>query len=88
MLHDRFYSHWTQPTSIVTSDQKFVTTVKIRIEKDGRIANVSLANPSGNAVMDDSVMFAARRVAQVDPLPGALGDSYEIKINFELNQQQ
>ncbi len=88
MIHDRFYSRWEQPTSIISSDQKFVATVKIRIEKDGRISNVSLANSSGNVVMDESVMAAAHRVTQIDPLPAGLGgDSYEVKINFELSQQ-
>ena len=89
MLHDRFYSRWDQPTSIVTSTSKFSAIVKIRIEKDGTISDVSLASSSGNDVMDQSVMEAARRVTQVDPLPQGLGDGgpYEVKINFELSQQ-
>lgn len=89
MLHDRFYSRWDQPTSIVTSDAKFSATVKIRIEKDGTISDVSLAQSSGNDVMDQSVMEAARKVTQVDPLPEGLGagGAYEVKIAFELSQQ-
>jgi TonB family protein len=89
MLHDRFYSRWTQPTSIVTATSKFSAVVKIRIEKDGTISDVSLAQSSGNDVMDQSVMEAARQVTQVDPLPQGLGDggAYEINIVFELSQQ-
>ena len=88
MIHDRFYAHWEQPTSIVSSDQKFATTVKVRIEKSGRVSDVSLANPSGNVVMDESVMDAARKVTQIDPLPTGLGgEFYEVKIQFELSQQ-
>jgi len=89
MLHDRFYSRWDQPTSIVTPTSKFSALVKIRIEKDGTISDVSLAQSSGNDLMDQSVMEAARKVTQVDPLPQGLGDghAYEIKINFELSQQ-
>jgi len=89
MLHDRFYSRWEQPTSIVTSTSKFSAIVKIRIEKDGTISDVSLDQSSGNDVMDQSVMEAARRVTQVDPLPAGLGDggAYEVKIDFELSQQ-
>ena len=88
MLRDRFTARWNQPTSIVRSDQKFVTRVKIKIEKDGRISNVELANSSGNVIMDESVMATARRVTQVDPRPAGLGDSsYEVNIDFELNQQ-
>ena len=88
MIHDRFYARWEQPTSIMSSSQRFVSTVKIRITKSGKISDVSLANPSGNMVMDESVMAAARRVSQIDPLPAGLGgDFYEVKINFELSQQ-
>jgi TonB family protein len=89
MLHDKFYDHWDQPTSIVTATSKFSTIVKIRIEKDGTISDVSLDTSSGNDVMDQSVMEAARRVTQVDPLPAGLGDggAYEVKIDFELSQQ-
>jgi TonB family protein len=89
MLHDRFYSRWDQPTSIVTATSSFSAIVKIRIEKDGTISDVSLAQSSGNDVMDQSVMEAARKVTQVDPLPEGLGEggAYEVKINFELSQQ-
>ncbi|HEX4086046.1 MAG TPA: energy transducer TonB, partial [Chthoniobacteraceae bacterium] len=89
MLHDRFYSRWDQPTNIVSATTKYSTIVKIKIEKDGAISDVSLAQSSGNDQMDQSVMEAARRVTQVDPLPQGLGDdgSYEVKIEFELSQQ-
>jgi len=88
LLYKKFYDGWTQPTSIVTSTSSFSTLVKIRIEKDGTISDVSLAQSSGNDVMDQSVMEAARRVTHVDPLPEGLGDggAYEVKINFELSQ--
>lgn len=89
MIHDRFYGRWDQPTSIITSDQKFVTTVRIKIEKDGRISNVSLAKSSGNVVMDESVMAAAQRVSQIEALPAGLGnESLELNMNFELNQNK
>lgn len=87
MIHDRFYSRWAQPTSIVRSDTEFISSVKITIDRDGRITDVTLARPSGNVVMDESVMAAARSVTQIDPLPRGLGgDTYTININFKLNQ--
>jgi TonB family protein len=89
MIHDRFHSRWIQPASVIQRDQKFVTTVKVRIEKDGRISNVTLARSSGNSVMDDSVLTAAKSVAQIDPLPASITTvPYEININFELTQDQ
>lgn len=85
MLHDRFYSEWVQPTSVVHS-AKISVLLRIRIQKDGRISDYSIAKSSGNPVVDDSVTAAAARVRQVDPLPSGLGDDYyDVKINFELN---
>jgi TonB family protein len=85
MLHDRFYSEWVQPTSVVHS-AKISVLLRIRIQKDGRISDYSVAKSSGNPVVDDSVTAAAARVKQVDPLPSGLGDDYyDVNINFELN---
>jgi TonB family protein len=85
MLHDRFYSEWVQPTSVVHSARLSVL-LRIRIQKDGRISEYSIAKSSGNPVVDDSVKAAAARVKQVDPLPSGVGDDYyDVNINFELN---
>jgi TonB family protein len=90
MLHDRFYSEWVQPTSIPSTGAKNSVLVKIRIEKDGRVSNFEIVRPSGNEALDDSVNAVAKRVTQVDSLPGGLGtgDHYDVKINFELNSDQ
>jgi len=89
MLDDRFTNRWQQPLSIVRSTQDFVTTLKIRINKDGTIAAREIANSSGNPIMDESVLEAARKVVAVDPLPAGLGgDSFEVNINFKLDQGQ
>jgi TonB family protein len=87
MLHDRFYSAWIQPTTNVSSDSKFSTLVKVRIEKDGHVSNFEIIKPSGNVVVNESVRVVAKQVTQVDPLPAGLikGDHYDVKINFELN---
>ena len=84
MLHDRFYSEWVQPTSVVHTAPLSVL-LRIRIDRDGRISNYEIAKSSGNPVVDDSVTEAAARVKQVDPLPKGLGgDYYDVNINFEL----
>lgn len=90
MLHDRFFSQWTQPTSVVRSGVKMSTLVKLRIEKDGRVSRFTILRPSGNVVVDESVAAVAKRVTQVEPLPSGLGDAgfYEVNINFELNSEQ
>jgi TonB family protein len=88
MLHDRFHTRWQQPTSIVRSDQDFVTTLKIRIAKDGSISGREIVTTSGNQLMDASVLAAAEQVAMVEPLPAGLGtgEAFEIKINFKLDR--
>src|ERR1043166_9732353 len=90
MLHDRFYSAWTQPTTTVASGAKISTLVKVRIEKDGRVSKFEIIKPSENVVVNESVAAIAKRVTEVDPPPAGLGDGnhYDVKINFELNTNQ
>jgi TonB family protein len=87
MLHDRFYSEWTQPTTTVASAAKMSTVVRVRIEKDGRVSSFDIVRPSGNVMVDESVTDIGKHVTHVDPLPAALraNGHYDVKINFELN---
>jgi len=87
MLHDRFYSEWVQPTTVIPSSAKLAVLVKLRIEKDGRVSSFEILKPSNNVIIDESVAAVAKRVTQVDPLPAGLvkGDHYDVRINFELN---
>jgi hypothetical protein len=87
LIHDRFYSQWEQPTSIPTEHRHdFTSTLKITIQRDGTISNFSIAHPSGNPVMDQSVLEAARKVIKIAPIPEKMGSAsgYTININFEL----
>jgi hypothetical protein len=90
MLHDRFYSAWTQPTTTVASGAKISTLVKVRIEKDGHVSKFEIIKPSENVVVNESVAAIAKRVTEVDSPPTSLaqGDHYDVKINFELNTNQ
>jgi len=90
MLHDRFFSEWTQPTTSVPAGARMSALVRIRIERDGRISKFNIIRPSGNVVIDESVAEVAKRVKRVDPLPGGLGNGsfHEVNINFELNPTQ
>jgi len=87
LIHDRFYSQWEQPTSIPAEHKhEFASVLKITIERDGTISAFSLAKPSGNPIMDGSVLEAARKVLKIAPVPEGMGTSsgYTISINFEV----
>ena len=88
MLRDRFYARWDQPLSLLQGGQQYVTLVKIKIDRGGNVSAVSIAKPSGNSTMDDSVMNALQRITQVDPPPTGLGGAagYEVNIEFNLVQ--
>src|SRR6266480_2386746 len=90
MLHDRFYSAWIQPTTSVPSGSKISTLVKVRIEKDGRVSKFEIIKASANLVVNESVATIAKRVTEVDAPPTGLikGDHYDVKITFELNNEQ
>ncbi|MGI9088566.1 MAG: TonB family protein [Chthoniobacterales bacterium] len=88
MLHDRFFSAWVQPKSVLVTGATMSALVRLRIEPDGRVSEFALVRPSGNVVVDESVASVAKRVPRVDPLPKGLADgAYEVQINFELNPQ-
>lgn len=88
MIHDRFHSRWDQPTTLARGGQDIVTTLKIRISKDGAIQSREIVHSSGDNTMDQSVMTAAERVLEIDPLPAGLGNGefFEINIAFKLDQ--
>jgi outer membrane biosynthesis protein TonB len=84
-VHDRMYEAWDQPGQAKSLDKKLVTTLILHVARDGRIEGVRLDRPSGNKLMDDSVMSAAHSVPRLDPLPEGLGGDFaEISVNFRL----
>jgi len=87
MLHDRFYARWDQPRVEGQNGQEYKTFLSIKISRIGRVLGVSLAKTSGNKIVDDSVLFAAQRISQVDPLPRGLGDANgcEVRMEFKLS---
>lgn len=86
ILHNRFYGAWSQPTTSVPAGSTFAATVRLRIEKDGRVSSFRVVRSSGNVIVDESIAAIANRVTQVDPPPEALvAIPYEVSIRFELN---
>ena len=85
MIQTRFRSEWD--SHALKGGES--PTVRIRVEKDGRISKFSLSHPSGNAEIDDSVMAAAARVKQIEAPPPSLTKGkgyYEVGVRFELTE--
>ncbi|HYR58021.1 MAG TPA: TonB family protein [Chthoniobacteraceae bacterium] len=86
MLKDRFTSRWDQPTNIERNGSDVTATLKVRISKDGVISNREIVQSSGFPQMDESVLRAAEKVVQTDPLPAGLGNGefFEVNVQFKL----
>jgi TonB family protein len=79
------YEAWDQPGQSAEIDKKLVTTVLLRVARNGRIEGVQVEHASGNQIMDASVLAAVHSVPRLDPLPEGLGGDFaEISVNFRL----
>jgi TonB family protein len=83
-VHDKMYEAWEQPGEPMRKN--LVATVLIRVALDGSITNVELRNSSGNKLMDDSALAAARKVHLLEPPPDGLvkGGSANITVDFQV----
>ena len=80
------YEAWQQPSSLI-GKKGLVTTVEIRVQRDGQITAKKIAAPSGNTQMDNSVLRALEAVTRLPELPAGLGGLYkDITIDFELTE--
>ena len=83
-VHDVLYEAWEQPGSAL--DKRLITTIHLRIARDGSIADASVKIGSGNKLMDDSVLAAVRKVPRLEPPPAILvhGEYAVIPVNFSV----
>jgi len=89
MIHDRFHARWEQPTTVDHSGAEVVTLLLLRIDKEGNVIGREIQKSSGFPQMDESVLTAADKVRQIDPLPAGLGTNgvFEVSMKFRLDQQ-
>jgi TonB family protein len=83
-VHDRMYEAWEKPNELL--DKNLRATVLLEIAADGTINEVRLKRSSGNKVMDETAMAAARRVPRLNPPPSSLlkGAEAPVTVDFEL----
>src|ERR1041384_6459649 len=69
-VHDQMYEAWEQPGDGVS--RKLMAPVMLRGARDGTLTDVEWKRSSGNKLMDDSAVAAARSVQRLEPPPDAL----------------
>jgi len=84
LVRERMYQAWAQPSELAGS-AGLRAEVEIRVERSGTITRRRMVRPSGNTVMDQSVMRAVESVSTLKELPPGYGGAYkDITIEFEL----
>ena len=62
-----------------------MTRVRLVIARNGSVLQASVVGRSGNGMMDNSALTAARSVTKLNPLPAGLGGTTaSITVDFEL----
>jgi periplasmic protein TonB len=83
-VHERMYAVWQQPTQLKNLPG-LRTEIAITVAPDGRITARRKTRPSGNDLMDDSVMKAVNAVKALRALPAGHRDPVDITITFEIS---
>ena len=85
LVRQTMYEAWNQPSGLSAS-AGLTADVTIRVMQDGTVTQRQMSRPSGNKLMDDSVMAAVESVRSLRALPPGFGGSYkDITIQFELS---
>ena len=81
-VSDVLHEAWEQPGTVNAKD--LVTTIKLKIGRDGSIVEATVKLGSGNKLRDDSVLAAVRKVPRLDPPPDVLvrGEFAVIGVDF------
>jgi TonB family protein len=82
ILSNRFQAAWNQPTSEMALGKTLKVTVKLKVEADGTVTEFMIAEGSGNAVVDDSVREAGKKITKLPPPPN--GQAFSAPVRFEL----
>lgn len=86
LVRTAMYKAWHQPGAL-SGKKGLVTTVLIRVRRNGKIVQRKMIMSSGNTLMDTSVMDAVESVKRLQDLPPGFGNAYkDITIDFELSE--
>jgi TolA protein len=82
ILTNRFQAAWNQPTSEMALGKMLNVTVRLKVEPDGTVTEFDIVEGSGNAVVDDSVREAGKKITKLPPPPN--GQAFSAPVRFEL----
>ena len=82
VLTNRFQAAWNQPTGEMALGKMLAVTVKLKVEPDGTVTEFDIVEGSGNAVVDDSVREAGKKITKLPPPPN--GQAFSAPVRFEL----
>ena len=86
LIKRAFNDAWVQPSYDEVGGT--TATIEVRLQRNGAIFGVRMVKPSGNNVLDTSVMQAATTVKRVDNLTPAFLAKYEdVTIDFKVEPQ-
>lgn len=84
MVRDAMYAAWIQPSAVARG---LKAEASIRVMRNGAVTQRRLTRPSGNKLMDDSVMQALNSVTLLRPLPAEVREPYlDITIEFVVGE--
>jgi len=84
-LEEAVRDAWVLPESVARDAGKLVVTLRIVIEKDGRVSDSRIERSSGNVYFDESVRRAIRKASPLPVPPEQLRggeDHYEVGFRF------
>jgi TonB family protein len=82
ILSSRFQAAWNQPTSEMALGKTLAVTVNLKVDADGTVTEFVIAEGSGNAVVDESVREAGKKITKLPPPPN--GQAFSAPVRFEL----
>lgn len=87
VIQTKICDNWEEPSGLIIADNALSVVVFFRIDRSGKISNLSLKTRSNREDVDASVLEAVRRSEPLPPLPDEYrGDFLDINIKFDLNR--
>jgi TonB family protein len=83
-VREKIARSWTRPP---LAGETLAVKVRFRIERDGRILDESVLEPSGNAMLDTSALRALLKASPLPPLPSGYPEPWlGIRLQFVIEE--